>query len=190
MTFSPWKRTITISFIRRGNSTDQCGFYAREWPGWRKISDDRRRKIIEGMPVGGELPWAKAYNLDRTWEYASWIIQAVETNDPFIAYCSVPNGGLIDNLPQDGVVEVACVARGNGIQPVRYGALPSQCAALCDSKMRMFDLAATACVEKSYEAAEMALMLDPLTAAVCSPAEIRSMFKELYESQRDYLPGF
>ncbi len=166
------------------------GFYAREWPGWRKGCDERRRHIIDGEKTGGETPFAKPLNFNRSWEYASWIVQALETNQPFTAYCSVPNTGLIDNLPQDGVVEVACTCDRTGIHPTYFGPLPSQCAALCDWNMRMFDLAATACVERNKEAAEHALMLDPLTAAVCSPAEIRSMFNELFEAEKEFLQGF
>ncbi len=33
-------------------------------------------------------------------------------------------------------------------------------------------------------------MLDPLTAAVCSPAEIRSMADEMFEAQREHLPEY
>ena len=55
---------------------------------------------------------------------------------------------------------------------------------------RMYDLAATACIEKSREAAVHALMLDPLTAAVCCPAEIKQMVGELFEAEREFLPGF
>jgi alpha-galactosidase len=33
-------------------------------------------------------------------------------------------------------------------------------------------------------------MVDPLTAAVCSLAEIHSMFKEMVEVERPYLPEF
>jgi alpha-galactosidase len=54
--------------------------------------------------------------------------------------------------------------------------------------MSVYDLAATACIERSREAAVHALMLDPLTAAVCSPGEIRQMAGELFEAQRDYIP--
>jgi len=38
--------------------------------------------------------------------------------------------------------------------------------------MAVFDLGATALIERSKEAAIHAMMLDPLTAAVLSPAEI------------------
>ncbi len=40
----------------------------------------------------------------------------------------------------------------------------------------------------SYEMAEQAIMLDPLTAAVCSLEEIRNMFAELYKAEKDYIP--
>ena len=33
-------------------------------------------------------------------------------------------------------------------------------------------------------------MLDPLTAAVCCPQEIKQMTNELIDAQKDLLPGF
>jgi len=56
--------------------------------------------------------------------------------------------------------------------------------------MSMFDLAAKSAVEKSKEAAIYSLMLDPLTAAVCSPAEIKALTLELFNAERRFLPGF
>jgi len=158
------------------------GFYAREWPGWRKACDENRREQIAGK---AEL------KKDRSWEYASWIIQAIETNAPVVAYCSVPNTGLIDNLPQDNICEVACLCDGRGITPTHFGPLPPQCAAICESNLRMIELAAIACVDRSREAAVHSLLLDPLTAAVCSPGEIRSMAEELFAAEKKFLPeGF
>ena len=156
-------------------------FYADNWPTWRQNCDQTRRDQIAGKADVGT---------GRSWEYASYIIEAMETNAPFVIYGSMPNNNLISNLPQDGVVEVACLVNREGVTPTHYGALPAQCAALCDWNMRMFDLAATACIEKSREAAAHALMLDPLTAAVCCPAEIKKMTEELFEAEKDYLPGF
>ena len=99
-------------------------------------------------------------------------------------------GELITNLPADGCVEVACLIDRNGINPTRYGKLPPQMAALCDSNMRMFDLAATACIERSKEAAVHALLLDPLTSAVCTPAQIKAMATEMFEAETEFLPGY
>lgn len=174
------RKNLIKKYCRKGYS-GESRFYASNWPTWRQNSDQRRRDLAEGK----EEP-----STSRSWEYCSYIIEAMETNAPFIIYGSVPNTGLISNLPQDGVVEVACTVTRSGIAPNYYGKLPAQVAALCDWNMRMFDLAATACIEKSREAAAHSLMLDPLTAAVCCPAEIKAMTEELFEAEKDFLPGF
>ena len=77
-----------------------------------------------------------------------------------------------------------------GARPTRYGALPVQMAAICASNMPTYDLAARAAVERSKDAAILAVTLDPLTSAVCSPAEIRAMVLELFDAEAEYLPGY
>jgi alpha-galactosidase len=157
-------------------------FYANNWPTWRKTADENRDKMISGE---------KELDLKRSFEYGAWIIESIEKNAPIVVYGNVaPNQGLISNLPQDGCVEVACLINHNGIQPTKFGRLPSQMAAICDSNMRYFDLAADAAVHKSKQHAEWALMLDPLTSAVCCPAEVRELTKRLFEAEAQFLPGF
>ncbi len=157
-------------------------FYANNWPTWRKTADENRDKMISGE---------KELDLKRSFEYGAWIIESIEKNAPIVVYGNVaPNQGLISNLPHDGCVEVACLINHNGIQPTKFGRLPSQMAAICDSNMRYFDLAADAAVHKSKQHAEWALMLDPLTSAVCCPAEVRELTKRLFEAEAQFLPGF
>jgi alpha-galactosidase len=120
----------------------------------------------------------------------------MEKNVPYRIHGNVMNqpvdgsGLLISNLQADMCVEVACLVDANGVQPIRYGKLPPQMAALCQSNLAMFDLAAEACIHKSIEAAVHALMLDPLTSAVCSPQEIRAMTLEMFKAEKEYLPGY
>lgn len=175
------KRPELIEKYCREGYRGATGFYADGWPTWRQRCDERRRDVIAGK----EQP-----RLERSWEYASFIIEAMETNSPFVIYGTVPNAGLITNLPADGVVEVACLVDRKGVMPTRFGRLEPQLAAVCDWNMRMYDLAAEACIHRSRRFAEQALMLDPLTAAVCCPAEIRQMTKELFEAEKEFLPGF
>jgi alpha-galactosidase len=159
----------------------QESFYADNWPNWRKGMDEARAKQISGEdPI----------KFERSWEYGAWIIEAVEKNVNFKIHGNVANNGCIDNLPSDGCVEVACLVNHNRIQPIRYGKLPKQMAAICDSNMRMFDLGADACIHKSKELAVYALTLDPLTSAVCSPAEIKAMTHRMFDAEAAYLPGF
>jgi alpha-galactosidase len=161
-------------------------FYATSWPKWREQADRDREAMAKGK-VMAEWP--------RSYEYASWIIQAMETDQPFRIHGNVMNSAgagdaLISNLPADGCVEVSCMVDRSGIHPNRFGRLPPQMAALCDWNMRMFDLGAEAAIQRSKELAIQALYLDPLTAAVCSPAEIRDMTLELFEAEAQFLPGY
>lgn len=156
-------------------------FYADNWPTWRKNQEDYRRRLTSGED---EL------DLKRSWEYGAWIIEAIEKNSPYMIHGNVLNTGCIENLPQDGCVEVACLINHNGIQPIRFGRLPKQMAAICDSNMRMFDLAADAAIQRSKQLAKYALYLDPLTAAVCAPAEIDELVERLFAAEAEFLPGF
>lgn len=186
--YLPYYRTkdATKSHYMRERYDGESRFYANGWPQWRKAADEERESMIKGEK---ELP------SERSWEYGSWIIEAREKDTPFRIHGNVYNqqdggGSLISNLPADGCVEVATMVDANGINPCRYGALPPQMAHLCASNMAMFDLGATAIIEKSLETATHALMLDPLTAAVLCPAEIKQMAEELFEAEKTFLPGF
>ncbi len=160
----------------------ESAFYATNWPQWRVNADAQRDRML----AGDEAVPAK-----RSWEYASWIIEAREKNVPYTINGNVPNrGGLIANLPRDGIVEVATLVDRTGVRPTNFGRLPTQMAAICASNMATYDLGAQAAIERSKEAAILAVTLDPLTAATCSPAEVRAMVVELFDAEADYLPGF
>ena len=175
------KRDDLIEKYCRDGYCGGTSFYADNWPHWRRECDERLRRYHSGEE---EIP------LKRSHEYASVIIEAAETNNPAVIYGSVLNKGLIDNLPSDGVVEVTCMIDRNGINPCRFGTLPAQLAALNRSNMAVYELGVKAALEHNRQAALHALLLDPLTAAVCSPAEIKQMFDELFEVEKEYLPGF
>ncbi|WP_059041043.1 alpha-galactosidase [Paenibacillus rubinfantis] len=155
------------------------GFYADNWPIWRKENDEE---------IVGQLEGTLPLQLQSSNEYAAVIIEAVLKNEPKVIYGNVPNRGLIENLSPEGVVEVACLVDRKGIQPTRFGKLPEHLAALCRSNMAFFDLAVEAVLHGDKEMARHALMVDPLTAAVCSLEEISRMFEELYEAEQGFVP--
>lgn len=157
----------------------QSSFYADNWPQWRENGDKWRTEFGNGEH--------KDWEVKRSWEYCSYAIEALEMNRPFVMHSTVPNTGLISNLPQNGVVEVACHCDKNGIVPTYFGDLPAQMAAICDWNMRCYELAAQACLEFDLEKATYAMMLDPNTNSSCSPEEIRKMAKELYAAEKAYL---
>ncbi|MBQ4088278.1 MAG: alpha-glucosidase/alpha-galactosidase, partial [Clostridia bacterium] len=67
---------------------------------------------------------------ERSREYASYIMEAMETNKPFKFGGNVINNGLITNLPSNACVEVPCMVDKSGVVPTFVGALPEQCAAM------------------------------------------------------------
>ena len=175
------KRPDLVEKYDRSGYVGESGFYANNWPTWLEESAQGLRDYLAGK---------EEYDMERGEEFASIIIEAIETGVPAVVHGNVPNSGLIDNLPQDGVVEVACLVDGKGVQPTHFGRLPTHLAALNAQHMAFHDLVATAVLKQDREAAVHALMMDPLTAAVCSLEEIRMMFDEMAEAQRDYLPDF
>jgi alpha-galactosidase len=174
------KRPDLIERYCRPGYRGETGFYANNWPTWRAANDARIQEMLAGTR---EVP------LTRSHEYASYIVEAVELNQPTVIYGNVRNTGLIDNLP-DGCVEVACLVDRNGVQPCHFGPLPEQLAALNRSHMAVHALMVEALLHRDKQAARYALLLDPLTAAVLSPAQISALFDEMWQAERQYLQPF
>jgi len=180
--YVPWfrKRPDLVERYAREGYRGQSGFYADNWPRWREEAQDRVRAMLSGEK---EIPSR------RSVEYASHIVEAKELDRSAVVYGNVANDGCIDNLPA-GCVEVACTVDGKGIHPQPFGSLPEQCAAMNRPHMAVHELMVTALLDRDREAARHALMLDPLTAAVCSLEEISSMFEELWTAQAPFLDYF
>lgn len=133
---------------------------------------------------------AKDIPMMRSHEYGSHIIEAIETNIPTRINGNVPNRGLIMNLPQGCCVEVPCLVDANGIQPTTIAHYPTQLAALNRTNINVQELIVEAALRGDREAVHHAVMLDPLTAAVCTLDQIRTMTAELLTAQARWLPQF
>ncbi len=171
------KRPDLLARYTRSGYRGETGFYANNWPQWRQTNDETIRAMLDSR---AEI------NLARSEEYTADIIEAMQFGRPAVIYGNVRNTGLIANLP-DGCVEVATLVDRNGLTPTHFGALPPQLAALNRAHMAVHELVVEALLTRKRQAARYALLLDPLTAAVCSPAEISDMFDEMWEAQRPYL---
>ncbi|MBV8330034.1 MAG: alpha-glucosidase/alpha-galactosidase, partial [Verrucomicrobia bacterium] len=126
----------------------------------------------------------------RSHEYGSYIIEAIESNSPISVNGNVPNNGLIDNLPEGCCVEVPCLVTGNGIQPTKFGPLPPKLAALNRTNINVQELIVEAALYSDVDSIYHAVMLDPLTSAICTLPEIRAMVDEMLEAQKPWLPWF
>jgi len=156
----------------------------------REVSEEpnyRHRWLDDSGSVNlpGEPP-----KLVASREYASQIIQAEVTDEPFRFNGNVMNTGLITNLPEGCCVEVPCMADGRGVHPCYVGELPPQCAAINRSNVAVQELSARAVLDRDREAAFHAVALDPLTAAVLPLHKIREMFEEMWQANAAQLTYF
>ena len=174
------KRPDLIARYTRSGYLGESGFYADHWPDWRRAND----ALIASM-LRGETPVPTG----RSHEYASTIIEAIECGREASIHGNVRNRGWIENLP-DGCVEVECRVGRGGVKPVPFGALPEQLAALNRSHMAVHELVVQSLLERDRQKAKYALMLDPLTAAVCSLQEIDRLFDEMWEAESGSLTAF
>jgi len=87
-------------------------------------------------------------------------------------------------------VEVATLVNNSGYNPCKFGPLPPQMAAICASHMPVYDLMVRGIMDEDREAVYHAMLLDPLNAAVCSPAEIKQMTDEMALAEKKFIPAF
>jgi alpha-galactosidase len=126
----------------------------------------------------------------RSIEYGSYIIEAIETGQPFHFQGNVMNEGMISNLPPDSCVEGPVYADDSGLHKAIVGDLPSPCAALNMSNVNVHRLTVEAALSDDPEGIVHACALDPLSSAVLTLKEIREMASEMLETQRQWLPQF
>jgi len=145
---------------------------------------ESQREIDELIDGAAPLP------TERTHEYGSYVIEAIETHVPIRVNGNVPNRGAITNLSDACCVEVPCLVDGNGVQSTIVGALPTQLAALDRTNVNVQELVVEAALSGDTDAVHHAVALDPLTAAVCTLPQIHAMVDEMLERQARWLPQF
>jgi alpha-galactosidase len=140
----------------------------------------------EFAQVKAEVATGQPIAVARSLEYASLIIHSMETGQPRVVYGNVRNTGQISNLPLGACVEGPCLVDANGVEPVRVGALPVQCAALNRTFLNPVELTVRAVLEGRRDHVHHAALLDPNTAASLQVDEIERLVDELLEA---YAPG-
>ena len=136
--------------------------------GWKQKSKDLvQNKMIEHQ---------------RTDEYGSYIMESMVTNRPFHLHGNILNNGFIPNLPSDAVVEVPCLADGNGVQGCYVGNLPEQLAALNRTNINVQLLTIEAALTRKKDTVYHAAMMDPHTAAELPLDTIRDLCDDLLEA--------
>ena len=137
-----------------------------------------------------ELVKNKQLSHQRSHEYGSRIMDAMETDHPARIGGNVMNTGLIPNLPPNACVEVPCMVDRNGVQGCFIGNLPEQCAALNRAciNVQLLTLEAAFTLRKDY--IYQAALMDPHTSSELSIDDIVALCDDLIRAHGNYLPKY
>ncbi|MFX0082092.1 MAG: hypothetical protein ACFE94_10100 [Candidatus Hodarchaeota archaeon] len=116
------------------------------------------------------------------------IIEAILTNrNPYEMAINIPNDGIIDNLPQDLIVECSAYVNKDGFQGVKLGTIPKTIAALLQIEASIQDVCVEAILKESKELAIACLAMD----VNCGSFEMaEAIFNEMNRIQKKLLPKF
>jgi len=151
---------------------------------WRRILERRAKMDQETEQLAfGPDP----IDVELSNEYFSRILNACETNEPFVFNGNVPNTDLITNLPSNSVAEVPILVDGCGLHPCHVGDLPPALAALNRTSLNVQDSAVQGFLNKDRESIYRAIQLDPLTSSLLTLDQIREMVDELFATHADFI---
>jgi len=185
--YVPWYRKNPRRIMKW---VDLSSWINGETGGYLRVCEEGRnwfrrdhRKILAS--AGERIEPAK-----RSHEHGSHIIEALETGRVYRGHFNVVNNGCISNLPDDAIVEVPGYVDGNGVSIPRVGPLPIGCAAVCNVSISVQRLAVQAAVDGDANLLRQAMMMDPLTGAVCETEDIAQMADEMLVATAKWLPQY
>lgn len=115
------------------------------------------------------------------------LVCSLYNNTGDIQYVDVKNNGAISNLPNDSVVEIACIITGDGPKPIAVGELKPQINGTIQMMKTFEQLVCEAAVTGNRDLVVTALNMNPL----CPSDELANLVSdELLEAHKDYLPLF
>jgi len=121
-------------------------------------------------------------------ERAIPIIEAIiNDSNSYEMAVNIPNDRIIENLPQDLVIECSGTVNKNGIHGVKLGNIPKNIAAILRIEASIQDLCVEAILQESRQLAIDCIAID----VNCGSFEIaETIFNEMMEVQKNYLPNF
>jgi len=159
----------------------------------KDLTDEERLQIYAKMRADQEEENKKlAYgdsriSIERSHEYFSRILNAIETNEPYVFNGNVRNNGLISNLPTQSVVEVPILTDANGLNPCFIGDLPTALAAYDQNNLNVQELVVEGFIKKDRKYIYQAAMFDNLVSSQLTLDQIHDMVDELFTAHEDFI---
>ena len=168
--FTSWIHGETGGYLRV--CTEGRSWFETDFPKWLAEPP---------QPIGPE---------HRSGEHGSFIMEGLETGRVYRGHFNLPNRGSITNLPADCIIEAPGYVDRNGISMPIVGDLPLGCAAVCNASVSVQRMGMEAAVSGDDMLLRQAMLMDPLTGAVCNPPEVWQMVDEMLVAQEQWLPQY
>ena len=121
-------------------------------------------------------------------ERAIPIIEALlQDSNSYEMAVNIPNDGIIENLPQDLVIECSGIVNKEGVHGIKLGKIPKSIATILRIEASIQDLCVEAILNESKKLAIACLATD-VNCGSFKMAE--AIFNEMMQVQKDYLPNF
>lgn len=159
-----------------------------ETGGYLRVCTEGRRWFEHDFPNWMSAPPFEYRPEKRGEEHGSYIIESLETGRVYRGHFNRVNQGVIANLPDDCIIEAPGYVDRNGISMPLVGDLPLGCAAVCNASVAVQRLAVEASMTGDVRLLKQAMLLDPLTAAVCNPPEVWQMADDMLVELAPWLP--
>ena len=115
------------------------------------------------------------------------IIRALRRDTREVFAVNLPNGGAVQGLPNDAILEIPAVATGVGLLPIQTPDVSDALLGIIARRLASIRLTVEAALTGDRTKFVEALLLD---GAVTDPEVARTMMEELLQAQRAYLPSF
>jgi len=166
--------TKTQDMIDWINRTEDYGgsIYNRILKYYKRLNDGKypKRGMLRKNPSG-----------ERAIPIIESILQNTNSHENAV---NIPNNGLVDNLPQDLVLECSARVDKDGVHGIKHGNIPKTIASILRIEASVQDICVEAILKKSKELAITSLAIDP---NVGSFKKAENIFKEIQTTQKEYL---
>ena len=153
-----------------------------------EVMNGREKRIFEECKRVAEVGTSEGSVLVHNDAHSEFIIELAESiayNKQRIYIVIIENNGIISNIQDDAMVEVAAVMTSNGPRPLAVGKIGTFYKGLMESQLAYEKLAVDAYFEESYDKALQALTLN---RTIVSAKKARQVLDALIEANRGYWP--
>ncbi|RYG71276.1 6-phospho-alpha-glucosidase [Lentibacillus lipolyticus] len=153
-----------------------------------EVQSGREKRVFEDCARVAEAGTTEGSNVvanDAHGEFILIVAESIAHNKGNNFVVIVRNDGIISNLPDDAMVEVAASLTANGPRPYAVGDIPTFYKGLIEGQYAYEKLTAEAFMEGSYHKALQALTLN---RTIVSATKAREVLDALIETNKDYWP--